>query len=59
MNIRCIHCGEFFVPCDETLDLISEGFISSDSVNCCDDCWDMIEMAQTEFDTFSDADPGL
>ena len=43
MKIRCRHCGEFFCPSDETVDLISEGYISSDSVNTCDDCWDMLK----------------
>jgi len=40
--------------------LISEGYISSDSVNTCDDCWDHLHL--NEFDNselFSDADPGL
>ena len=60
MEIRCRHCGEYFCPCEETLDLILEGFISSDAVNICDDCFDTIQLS--EFDnseSFSDADPGL
>ena len=28
MKIRCKHCGEFFCPSDESVDLISEGGIS-------------------------------
>ena len=60
MKIRCKHCGEFFCPSDESVDLISEGYISSDSVNICDDCWDMIEHLQDDLsDMISDADPGL
>jgi hypothetical protein len=60
MNIRCRCCGEYFCPCDETLDLIAEGYISSDSVNTCDDCWDMIQLSEIEqAESFSDADPGL
>jgi hypothetical protein len=60
MNIRCRHCGEYFCPCDETLDLIAEGFVSSDSVNTCDDCWDMIQLSEFDIsEAFSDADPGL
>ncbi len=60
MNIRCVHCGEYFCPCDETLDLIAEGYIYSDSVNCCDDCWNMIQLSEYDLlDSFSDADPGL
>ena len=61
MKIRCIHCGEFFCPSDESVDLISEGYISSDSVNICDDCWDMLEHLQQDdmSEMYSDADQGL
>ena len=60
MKIRCKHCGEFFYPSDESLDLISEGYISPDSVNICDDCWDMIEHPPNdESEMLSNADPAL
>jgi hypothetical protein len=60
MKIRCKHCGEFFCPSDESVDLISEGYISSDNVNICDDCWDMINQTPDDLmEMFSDADPGL
>jgi hypothetical protein len=60
MKIRCIHCGEFFCPSDESVDLISEGYISSDNVNICDDCWGMIQLSEYDnAESFSDADPGL
>ena len=60
MNIRCRQCGEYFCPCDETLDLIAEGYISSDSVNTCDDCWNMIQLSEFDLsESFSDADPEL
>ena len=60
MKIRCKHCGEFFCPSDESVDLISEGYISSDNVNICDDCWDLIEHLQDDnSEMHSDADPGL
>jgi hypothetical protein len=60
MKIRCKHCGEFFCPSDESVDLISEGYISSDTVNICDDCWEMINQPPDDFsDMYSDADPGL
>ena len=60
MKIRCKHCGEFFYPSDESLDLIAEGYISPDSVNICDDCWDMIEHLQDDIsEMHSDADPRL
>ena len=60
MEIKCRWCGSWFSPCDETLDLIAEGYISSDSVNTCDDCWDLLQLCEFEdSDSFSDADPGL
>jgi hypothetical protein len=59
MKIRCIHCGEYFCPSDECVDLISEGYISPDSVNICDDCWDMIEHTTDHIlELFSDGDLG-
>lgn len=33
MKIRCIHCGEYFFLDEETLELMTEGYISSDTVN--------------------------
>jgi Pyruvate/2-oxoacid:ferredoxin oxidoreductase delta subunit len=60
MKIRCKHCGEFFCPSDESVDLISEGYISSDNVNICDDCWEMINQPPDDLiEMISDADPGL
>jgi len=60
MKIRCRHCGEFFCPSDESVDLILEGYISSESVNICDDCWDMIEHIQDDISEMnSDADTCL
>jgi hypothetical protein len=60
MKIRCKHCGEFFCPSDESVELMSEGYISSDNVNICDDCWEMINHPADDFsDMYSDADPGL
>jgi hypothetical protein len=60
MEIICKHCGEYFCPCEDTLDLIAEGYISSGSINCCDDCWDMIQLSDLDLlESFSDADPSL
>ena len=59
MRIRCKHCGEFFCPSDESVELISEGYISRDNVNIYDDCWDMIEHLQDDISGMhSDADLG-
>jgi hypothetical protein len=60
MEIRCRHCGEYFCPCDETLDLIVEGYIPSSSVNICDDCFEMIQLSEYDLsESFSDADSDL
>jgi hypothetical protein len=60
MEIRCRHCGEYFCPSDECVDLISEGYISPDSLNICDDCWDMSNNSPDDMlEMYSDADPGL
>ena len=60
MNIRCKHCGEYFCPCEETLDLMAEGHIYANSVNCCDECWEMLKYSECDqIDTYSDADPCL
>ncbi len=60
MKIRCKHCGEFFCPSDESVELMSEGYISSDNVNICDECWDMINQLPDDLmEMISDADPGL
>jgi hypothetical protein len=60
MKIRCKHCGEFFCPSDESVELMSEGYISSDNVNICDECWDMINQPPDDLmEMISDADPGL
>jgi len=60
MKIRCKHCGEFFSPSDESVELIQEGYISSESVNICDDCWYIIEHIQDDISEMnSDADTCL
>jgi formylmethanofuran dehydrogenase subunit E len=60
MIIRCRHCGEYFYPDEETLELISDGYISSATVNTCDECWEMINHPHDDTaDMYSDADPGL
>ena len=59
MKIRCKHCGEFFCPSDDAVDLISGVYLSPDSVNICDDCWDKIEHLQDDnSEMHNDADPG-
>jgi len=39
---------------------MAEGYISSSSVNTCDDCWDMIQLSEYDIsESYSDANPGL
>jgi hypothetical protein len=60
MNIQCKCCHEFFVPNDDALDLLEEGYITSDSCNLCSDCWDLIQLSEFDYaGAFTDADPGL
>jgi len=60
MKIRCIICGEYFTPDDETIELISEGWADRSLVNTCDDCFDMLRNPTfDESEMISDADPGL
>jgi hypothetical protein len=60
MKIRCIHCGEYFFPDEETLQLMNEGYISTSDVNTCDECWEILNQPPDDImDMFSDADPGL
>jgi hypothetical protein len=61
MKIRCKVCGEYFFPDNETLALMSDGYLSPGEINTCDDCWGMLNEAYMD-DTegmISDADPGL
>ena len=58
MKIRCKVCGEFFIPDNETAELVSDGYI--DPIDNCDECWEMINQPPDDFlDMYSDADPGL
>jgi hypothetical protein len=60
MKIRCKVCGEFFVPNKETVELVSDGFIDSATIDTCDECWDMMNHLYDDIeDMISDADAGL
>jgi hypothetical protein len=60
MKIRCIHCGEYFFPDEETLEPISDGYISSSTVNTCDECWELLNQPPDDLiEIISDADQGL
>jgi hypothetical protein len=60
MEIKCRCCGSWFTPCDETIDQIAGGYISSESVNTCDDCWDLQQLSEYDLsESFHDTDSGL
>jgi hypothetical protein len=61
MKTKCIVCGDYFELAEESVELISEGWITSDSVNTCDECFEMIQSSYylDQEDMISDADPGL
>jgi hypothetical protein len=61
MKIRCKICGEYFYPDDETLALMSDGYLCPVDVNTCDDCWEMLNSSFNDDieGMISDADPGL
>ena len=60
MKIRCIHCGEYFFPDEETVALMADGYLSSIDVNTCDECWEILNQPPDDIlDMYSDADSGL
>ena len=62
MKIRCKVCGDFFYPDEDTLALMSDGYLLSIDINTCDECWEMLNHHQFNddlADMISDADPGL
>jgi hypothetical protein len=57
MEIRCKCCQEFFNPGDDNLELIMEGYITADSVNMCDDCWNLQQLSEYDYsDSLGDSD---
>ena len=60
MNIKCRHCKEWFIPSEDTLDLIAEGFISSDTITTCPDCLNLQQLSEYDYsESFNDTDPRL
>ncbi len=60
MKIQSIVCGEYFTPDDETIVLISGGYIERNTVNTFDDCFEIIRNPSfDESEMISDADPRL
>jgi hypothetical protein len=49
-----------YVLIEETLELISDGYLSSATLNTWNECWEMINHPTDNFsDIYSDADTGL
>jgi hypothetical protein len=60
MKIRCKTGGKLFNPDEETMELMTDCYISAVDVNTCDECFEMLR--DLHYDTegiISDADPGL
>jgi len=55
-RFRCLHCGDMFDLTPEETEIFNEGFFSDDP-DCCDNCIENVNYQ--EYDTYSDADPGL
>ncbi len=57
MKIICIHCGEYFIPSEEAVELMEEGYINPDSINTCDDCYEMLKYSKYfQIEALSDPD---
>ncbi|TFH46541.1 MAG: hypothetical protein E4G94_02195 [ANME-2 cluster archaeon] len=60
MKIRCKICGDYFCPDDETMALMSDGYMDKSDVNTCDECWEMVRDSYDDTEgMISEADPGL
>jgi hypothetical protein len=60
MEIQCKCCWEWFIPSEDSIEMISGGFINADSVNMCDDCWNLQQLSEYDFYELNrDYDPGL
>ena len=60
MKIRCIVCGDYFYSDEETMELMSEGYIERCTVNTCDECFEMLRDYYDDTEgMISDADPSL
>jgi len=60
MELLCKSCLQWFIPEDDSIEMISGGFINADSVNMCCDCWDMFQLAEFDFsESYIDDDLGL
>lgn len=56
-EIKCKSCGDKFFPSPEETQLYSDGFCQLPEK--CDECFSMEENSVPEYESISDADPGL
>jgi hypothetical protein len=60
MEIQCKCCRQWFIPSEESIEMISGGFINVDSVNMCDDCWNLQQLSEYDYtESLSYSDPVL
>jgi hypothetical protein len=59
MKTACKKCGESFTIAKEFEEWINEGNINLANANICDDCIELMQNTDFEYEQQSDADPGL
>jgi hypothetical protein len=57
MEIQCKCCSEWFFPSEDSIEMISGGFINPTSVNVCNDCWNLQQLTEYDYsESFKDSD---
>ena len=57
MEIQCKCCSEWFIPSEDSIEMISGGFINPNSVNVCNDCWNLKQLSEYDYsESFKDSD---
>ena len=56
-KFKCIHCGDYFTPHEDTIELLEEGFITKDMIDTCEECGrDLLNLPDNNI---NDSDTGL
>jgi hypothetical protein len=59
MKTTCQKCGELFTIDKESEKLIENGYYNLADASICDDCIELMQNTDFEYEQQSDADPGL
>jgi len=58
-KFTCCNCGEHYTPSSQELESFEEGYITNPG-GVCDECYELLNMEPSiEYESHSDADPGL